>query len=155
MCLEMSNTICFFSSPRSRPCSWLLVDELEMRKSRSLCADWESWASGALRKRKPVTYHANVSFKACPIQQFVYIVGLISKYILTPRKANSVTHTVGLWFCRGSMRLGASCMVCRGRGDTQYCFHSGGTWCTQCTNALQFGIILLKSCVCWLGNGES
>lgn len=31
-------------------------------------ADWESWASGVLRKGKPVMYLASVSLKACPIQ---------------------------------------------------------------------------------------
>lgn len=36
MCLEMSNMICF-SSLQSSACSWLLLDELEMGKSRSLC----------------------------------------------------------------------------------------------------------------------
>lgn len=41
MCLEMSNRICA-SSSQSCPCSWLLLNELNMAESRSLCRRGES-----------------------------------------------------------------------------------------------------------------
>lgn len=68
MCLEMSNMISF-SSLQSCPCSWLLLDKLEMGGLRGR-------ASGVLCKEKPAAYVS-----------YVHTDGLTFR-----NKANTVLH---------------------------------------------------------------